>query len=288
MQKDVAKNKMRDTPQFEVFNGPKHGGFIAFHFSFGVKFKHVNGKPDTVGLRLQQRNGSAVHGRAAVSAIKNPSILVENIFLNYYFTYDNYTFYFMQLSKFLRTRKMKQILRLASDDCIYSNKIYEEYIRYCIQEHIEPVFQFGTLSYTSKEMFDKAPLENNYPHFELGISYQEIKKLYEELKRRKWIDQFTSFNLFVFYFSGKCKPDNLSFVLWTAPINELAYLLTRLYKDKLSTTVPFKIAKQIFIIEGAQSIEDLNLSAIASGLGKKRKQVVDELYDIIFCVKKDI
>ncbi len=218
----------------------------------------------------------------------NPSILVENIFFHYYLTYDNYTFNFTQLSKFLRTRKMKQILRLASDDCIYSNEIYEEYIRYCIQEHIEPAFQFGTLSYTSEEMFNKAPLEKNYPHFELGISYQEIKKMYEELKQRKWIDQFTSFNLFVFYFSGKCKPDNLSFILWTAPKNELAYLLTVLYKNKLLTTVPFKIAKQIFVIEGEQSIEDLNLSAIASGLSKKRKRVIDELYDIIFRTKQKL
>lgn len=219
---------------------------------------------------------------------EDPYVIVEHIFLEYYCIYENYTISFLYFPKNLYSSKWKQIFMLASDNCIYSNEIYEEYIRFCIQEHIEPVLQFGTLSYTSEEMFNKSPIERDYPHFELGISYQEIKKLYEELKQRKWIDRFTSFNLFVFYFSGKCMPNNLSFIVWTGPINELAYLLTVLYRNKLSTTAHFKIAKQIFIVEGKQNIEKFNLSAIANGLGQKRKLVIDELYDTIFHIKNDI
>ena len=101
--------------------------------------------------------------------------------------------------------------------------------------------------------------------------------------KREWIDRHTSFNLFVFYFSGKCKPNELSYIVWTTRVNELSYLLSILYKEKLSSTVPYKTVRQIFVVQGKLLADDRrNLSALADGLGVKRKQTVEELYNIVF------
>ncbi|MEQ3387587.1 hypothetical protein AAA126_15470 [Phocaeicola dorei] len=212
-----------------------------------------------------------------------PYVIVENIFCEYYVTYENYFIFFANLSKYVRVRKMKQILKLASDSCKYSNDVYEEYVKYCISQKTEPVFQFGTLIYTSREMFMNASRETGFPYLDLGITYDEIKRLYDELMKREWIDRHTSFNLFVFYFSGKCKPDELSYIVWTTRVNELSYLLSILYKEKLSSTVPYKTVRQIFVVQGKLLADDRrNLSALADGLGVKRKQTVEELYNIVF------
>ena len=97
-------------------------------------------------------------------------------------------------------------------------------------------------------MFNRAPKETGYPYLDLGLSYENIKGLYDNLLNRGWIKQHTSFELFVFYFSGKCKPVDLSPIQWTTRVNELAYLLTILYEEKISSEVPFKIVRKIFFV----------------------------------------
>lgn len=212
-----------------------------------------------------------------------PYACVELIFLRYYLTYENYDFFFACFSRLVRISKLKKIMKLASYNCEYRDDIYKEYVRYCEQSGDKPAFQFGNLSYISEEMFNRAPKETGYPYLDLGLSYENIKGLYDNLLNRGWIKQHTSFELFVFYFSGKCKPVDLSPIQWTTRVNELAYLLTILYKEKISSEVPFKIVRKIFFVEGQTIDEKKNLSSIASGLGRTRKRVVNELYNTVFC-----
>ena len=50
-----------------------------------------------------------------------------------------------------------------------------------------------------------------------------------------------------------------------------------------TSTVPYKTVRQIFVVQGKLLADDRrNLSALADGLGVKRKQTVEELYNIVF------